>query len=156
MAATPRPATANVALLLVRLILATVFLYHGSQKLFGWFGGGGIAGTAGYFAYLHLPLPTLNAWLSALAEFLGGVFLLIGSGLRIALIPLIINMIVATLVTLPGGFNVMTHGCEYPLTLLVVLIALEITGPGVWTLGNLLMGDRPAVGGTLSPTATAR
>lgn len=126
------------ALLLLRLLLATVFIFHGSQKLFGWFGGYGIEGTAGWMASIGIPMPTLSAILAASAEFFGGLVLLIGTGTRLAIIPLAFTMAVA-IITVHGsaGFSNQTGGFEYPLTLGITLIALGLMGPGQFTIARL-------------------
>ncbi len=127
------------ALLLIRLAVAAIFLYHGSQKLFGLFGGPGLAGVATIFSHMGLPYPYISAVLSGCAEFFGGLIFLLGSGLRISAVPLSFNMLVATVVSAHhGGFSVMTGGCEYPLSLLVVVVAMGLLGPGGFTLGALL------------------
>lgn len=133
----------DVALLLIRLIIATIFLYHGSQKLFGAFGGPGLKGWHSYIVSMGMPMPWVSAILSACAEFFGGLIFLVGTGLRIIAIPLAINMMVATWVTHGHGFNVMNNGCEYPLCLLVIVVAMFLMGPGRFTLGALFRGIRP-------------
>ncbi len=133
----------DIALLLIRLIIATIFLYHGSQKLFGAFGGPGLKGWHGAMVSMGIPMPWVSAVLSACAEFFGGLIFLIGTGLRIIAIPLAINMMVATWVTHGHGFNVMNNGCEYPLCLLVIVVAMFLMGPGRFTLGALFRGVRP-------------
>ena len=60
-------------LLLVRVGLAGPMIYHGSQKLFGWFGGYGIEGTAGWMASQGIPFPVLSTTLAGSAEFFGGL-----------------------------------------------------------------------------------
>lgn len=133
------------ALLLLRLVLAAVFIFHGSQKLFGWFGGHGIEGTAGWMASIGIPLPTLSAILAATAEFFGGLVLLIGTGTRLAVVPLTITMAVA-IITVHGsaGFSNQAGGFEYPLTLGITLIALGLMGPGQFTLARLFAPRRAA------------
>ena len=54
----------DLGLLLIRLVLAAVFIYHGGQKLFGWFGGPGLQGFAGMLADHHAPFPYVAAILS--------------------------------------------------------------------------------------------
>lgn len=129
----------DAALLLVRAVLAAVFIHHGSQKLFGWFGGYGIEGTAAWMAGIGIPLPTLSAILAASTEFLGGIVLLLGTGARLAVVPLVFTMAVA-IITVHGsaGFSAQAGGFEYPLTLGVVLIALGLMGPGQFTITRLL------------------
>jgi putative oxidoreductase len=133
----------DVALLLIRLMIATIFLYHGSQKLFGAFGGPGLKGWHAFIVSLGMPMPWVSAILSACAEFFGGLIFLVGTGLRVIAIPLAINMMVATWVASKGGFSVVHNGCEYPLCLLVFVIAMFIMGPGRFTLGSLFRGVRP-------------
>ncbi len=135
--------TQDVALLLIRLIIAAIFLYHGSQKLFGAFGGPGLKGWHGMIVSMGMPMPWVSAVLSACAEFFGGLIFLVGTGLRIIAVPLAVNMMVATWVTHGHGFNVMNNGCEYPLCLLVIVVAMFLMGPGRFTLGALFRGVRP-------------
>ena len=78
----------DTALLLIRLMIGIVFVFHGSQKVFGVFGGHGVEGFAAYLSSLNIPFPLLNAWAAALTELLGGIALLLGMGVRIAAIPL--------------------------------------------------------------------
>jgi putative oxidoreductase len=135
--------TQDVALLLIRLIIATIFLYHGSQKLFGAFGGPGLKGWHAFIVSLGMPMPWVSAILSACAEFFGGLIFLVGTGLRVIAIPLAINMMVATWVASKGGFSVMHNGCEYPLCLLIIVIAMFLMGPGRYTLGSMFRTIRP-------------
>jgi putative oxidoreductase len=126
----------DTGLFLIRAILAVVFIYHGSQKLFGWFGGYGIEGTAGWMASVGIAFPTLSAILAGATEFVGGIALLVGTGTRLAAIPMAFTMLVAVATT-HRGFNAQTGGMEYPLTLCVILLALVLLGPGSFTVGNL-------------------
>ena len=64
---------ADIGLFLIRAVLAVVFIYHGSQKLFGWFGGHGIGGTAGWMESMGIPYPMLSAVLAGGTEFFGGI-----------------------------------------------------------------------------------
>lgn len=132
----PSPAKTHLALLSLRLMLAVVFIYHGSQKLFGLFGGHGLTGFAGYLASLGVPLPSVSAFLAASAEFVGGLALLSGLGLSLMAIPLSFTMLVAAF-TAHSGFNAVNGGNEYPLVLAVAVIALGLTGPGAYTLSAL-------------------
>ena len=68
----------DVALLLIRAMLGVVFVYHGSQKLFGAFGGGGLSGMAGFLEQLQEPVP----YVSALTGRGGGVLRRVGSAAR--------------------------------------------------------------------------
>src|SRR5579872_6832592 len=76
---------------LMRVMVGVVFLAHGAQKLFVY----GIPGTAGFFAHAGIPFPMVSAVLSIGAEFLGGLFLILGLFTRPAAAVLVINMAVA-------------------------------------------------------------
>ncbi len=129
----------DAGLLMIRLILAAVFIYHGGQKLFGWFDGFGLHATAGFLAGLRIPHPLVAAILSGATEFFGGVILLVGTGTRLAAVPMAFNMAVACLtVHFHKGFGAQAGGMEYPLTLGVVLVTLILLGPGRITLGRLI------------------
>jgi putative oxidoreductase len=135
-----RISAADLGLLIIRLALAAVFIYHGSQKLFGAFGGPGIEGFTGFLKSLNVPMPEVSAWLAALAEFVGGIILVLGTGTRLAVIPMIITMIVAIVKVHPSAFSAQNGGMEYPLVLGSVLLGLLLIGPGRITIGRLLGG----------------
>ena len=126
--------TTNVALLALRVILATVFIFHGSQKLFGWFGGYGLTATGQYMESIGIPFGTVSAFLAGSTEFFGGILLLAGVLIPIVTVPMVVTMLVASFVAHGGGFNAQTGGMEYALTLAVVLASLGLQGGGDWTL----------------------
>lgn len=128
----------DAGLLGIRLMLGVVFAYHGSQKLFGTFGGPGIEGFAGFLASMGVPLPTLNAYLAGGAEFFGGLLLAVGFGARLASIPVAFTMFVAAFMVHGGAFGAQNNGMEYPLTLAVVTAGVGLVGPGRLTLANAL------------------
>lgn len=128
----------DVALLMIRGIVGVVFLFHGSQKLFGAFDGPGIAGMAGFNESLGIPFPVLSAWLASLTEFAGGAALLTGVGQRLISVPLAFTMLVASFVAHGGAFSAQAGGMEYPLTLTIIVAALGIAGPGSLTVLNAL------------------
>lgn len=119
----------DVGLLLVRVALSGPFLYHGAQKLFGWFGGSGLSGFAAYLDGMHIPLPLLSAFLAGASEFFGGVILLGGRG-WLGLLPLLFTMAVAVLTSAGHGYDVQHGGIEYPLALLLLLVAVILLGAG--------------------------
>ena len=119
----------DVGLLLIRAALAGPFLFHGAQKLLGWFGGSGPSGFAAYLEGLHVPLPLLSALLAGASELLGGVILLSGRGWP-GLLPLVFTMAVAILASSGRGYDVQHGGVEYPLALLLLLIAVLVLGAG--------------------------
>src|SRR5260370_39444137 len=73
----------NTATVILRLVLGVVFFAHGAQKMLGWFGGYGFSATMGFFTgMMHIPAPL--AFLAIVAEFFGGVGLILGLVTRIA------------------------------------------------------------------------
>jgi putative oxidoreductase len=123
----------DTGLLLMRIILAVVFVYHGGQKLFG-----GLEGFAGYLQSMGVPAPQVAAFLAAASEFVGGLVLLAGIGFRYALPPLVFTMLVASFKAHAGKFAVSDGGMEFALTLAVVTLGLFFTGPGAFGLGGLI------------------
>jgi putative oxidoreductase len=129
----------DVALLLIRVWLGITFVAHGGQKLFGWFGGGGIPGTARYLEDLGIRPGRFWAVLAGLGEFGGG--LLVGLGLLTALGALaIITTMVVAIAAVAGrrGFWVERGGYEYNLLIIVVSLALILAGPGSFALDRIL------------------
>lgn len=130
--------TQNIALLSLRTILAVVFIFHGSQKLFGWFGGYGLTATGQYMESIGIPFGTASAFLAASTEFFGGILLLAGVLVPLVSIPMVFTMLVAAFVAHGSGFSAQTGGMEYPLTLAVVLASLGLLGGGDWTLERFI------------------
>ena len=109
--------------LLLRVALGVVFIAHGYQKI-----AGGVGGFSQSVARLGFPVPYLFAWGAALAEFLGGICVLVGLFTRYAALAIATVMAVAvTRVHLREG---LIGGYEYPLVLLVVAGAVMLTGAG--------------------------
>ena len=72
------PMSADIALLVLRLVIGGLLAAHGAQKLFGWFGGFGLRATGGYLADLGFRPGVLFATLAGLAEAAGGLLLVLG------------------------------------------------------------------------------
>src|SRR5437588_8154807 len=84
----------DTATAVLRLALGVIFFAHGAQKMFGWFGGFGLAGTMGFFTgMLHVPAPF--AYLAIAAEFFGSLGLIFGLLTRLASFGIACNMLVA-------------------------------------------------------------
>jgi putative oxidoreductase len=125
----------DVGLLILRLVVGLTVAAHGSQKLFGWFGGYGIAGTGQFLEKLGFRPGKVQAVLAGLCELGGG--LLIATGLATPLGTALITavMVVAVgSVHLPKGFWVSDGGFEYNLLLVASTFALACTGPGEYSL----------------------
>jgi len=130
-----RAATAaDTALLLTRVALGLPFIFHGAQIAFGAFGGPGLQGFSGF---THMPLPI--AALVGYGEFLGGLGILFGVLSRLASASVGLIMLGAIfLVHMKNGYDVQKQGVEYPLTLLILAVAIIAAGPGRHTLARLL------------------
>jgi len=115
-------------ILLLRLVVGLAFAAHGAQKLFGWFGGGGPQGTAGFFASLGYRAPAAMAILAGLSELGGGLLLAAGFLTPLAALLLVTVMLnaIATVKWRQGFFA----GYELDLTFLTVAVAVTATGPG--------------------------
>ncbi|HVJ49700.1 DoxX family protein [Desulfitobacterium sp.] len=128
--------------LILRIALGIVFFAHGSQKIFGWFGGFGWTGTLGFFQQA-MGIPPFLAGLSFLAEFVGGVLILLGLLTRPAALAIAVTILVAGLkVGLPNGFfldsNGPNNGIEYVFVLFLLAIYFVIKGSGRISLDSLL------------------
>jgi putative oxidoreductase len=114
--------------------LAAVFIAHGAQKLFGMWGGGGLAGTTTYFSQLGLEPAYPLAVIAGVVEFGGGILLLLGAYTQVVAALLTIQMLVAIwTVHLAGGFF-LPAGYEFNLTLIAALVSVILTGPGVFSV----------------------
>jgi putative oxidoreductase len=129
----------SYGLLLIRLVFGLSLAAHGSQKLFGWFGGGGPHTTAGFFEKLDFRQPLAMAVLAGLAEFGGGLLLAAGllTPLAACLMAAVMLNAIAT-VHWPKGFWVTGGGYEYNLAILTAAVAVAATGPGRFSLDNAL------------------
>ncbi|MBA3245382.1 MAG: DoxX family membrane protein [Actinobacteria bacterium] len=126
-------------LLLLRLLVGLAFAAHGAQKLFGWFGGGGPAGTAGFFASLGYRAPALLALLAGLAELGGG--LLLASGLATPLAALALATVMLNAIVTVKWREGFLSGYELEATYLIIVVSLAATGPGRLSLDRALGWD---------------
>ena len=128
----------------LRLFLGVVMLPHGAQKLFGWFGGHGFAGTMHFFT-VSMGIPYVFALLAILAEAVGSVGLILGFFTRICAFGIGTTIVVAVLmVHLKNGFFMnwfgmqAGEGYEYHLLVLGMVLTLMLTGGGRWSLDSVL------------------
>lgn len=127
--------TTGLDTLPLRIGAGITFAAHGSQKLFGWFGGYGLEGTAGWMESIGLAPGILMAALAGGAEFFAGLLLIIGLLVRPAALLLAFTMLVAIVtVHLENGFFMATNGFEFALALLVISITLAIRGAGSFSI----------------------
>ncbi|WP_211881156.1 DoxX family protein [Pseudarthrobacter albicanus] len=143
--ATTRPVAAAAAQTLFRVALGGVLIAHGSQKLFGWFGGGGIEGTSKGMHAMGFRPATPSAILAGVAEAGAGVALALGLATPAAGAAAATTMGVAASVHAPNGFFAAEGGLEYPAVLGLAAASFTIGGPGLFSLdaltGHVL--DRP-------------
>lgn len=126
----------------LRIAVGAVFLAHGAQKLFGLWGGGGLAGTAAMLEQLGFRPGYPWAALVAVVEFGGGLLLIVGALTMAAGFALLVEMVVATWkVHLSNGFflNWMLvpgrgHGYEFNLVLIAALLCLILSGAGAFSI----------------------
>jgi len=129
----------RLAVLILRLFLGFVFMMHGSQKLLGAFGGGGVSGVAGMMGKLGIEPSLLWAWVVSITEFVGGVCLFFGFLTRFWAAGLVIDMAVAVVkVHLVNGFFVGKNGVELPLTFGVIALVILLTGPGSMSMDRAI------------------
>jgi putative oxidoreductase len=129
----------NEGLLLARLVFGLVMAAHGSQKLFGWFGGYGISGTGGFLESLGWRPGRLFAALAGIAEFGSG--LLVASGFLGPIGPalmLSVMIVAAISVHWKNGLFAQNGGIEVPLLYSTTAVALALTGFGPFSLDAVL------------------
>jgi putative oxidoreductase len=148
----PAPLITDVGLAIVRTLLAVLFIYHGSRRLFGAFDGPGLESSARYFANTAGLSPgKLFAILSGVTEFGGGIALAAGLFARLAGLGIFVDMMMAIItVTFTNGINSTggNNGYELNLALGVLALVIAIFGPGRLSADALLerrlVGTNPA------------
>jgi putative oxidoreductase len=129
----------DLALLVLRVVIGLLFVGHGSQKLFGMFGGGGLRATADQFDAISLRPGHMHARAAGGAEVLGGSLLALGLVTPVGS-ALVTAVMVAAIVSvhLPNGLWNHKGGYEYNLVMIAAAFALAGVGPGDWSLDNAL------------------
>jgi putative oxidoreductase len=124
----------NLELLIMRIACSLPFIYHGAAILFGVFGG---PGPHNFAAFMHAP--DIVGYLVGLAQFAGGIAILLGALLRVGCVSVIIVMCGAVfMVHLPNGYDISHQGMEYALTELLLSLGLLLAGPGKFSLASVL------------------
>jgi putative oxidoreductase len=146
----------DLGLLALRTAVGGVLFAHGAQKLFGWFGGGGLEGTAQAMDHMGFEPGHQNALAAGLGEAGGGALLVVGLATPAAGAVVAGTMAGATAVHFPAGFFAHGGGYEYPALLGACGIALGIAGAGRYSMDHAIGHalDRPWVG-VLAFTASA-
>jgi putative oxidoreductase len=129
----------SAGLLIVRLVLGLGFAAHGAQKLFGWFGGHGLAGTGGFFEGLGFRPGKRFALLAGLGEMSGGLLVALGLfGPAGPAIVVMVMIVAAVTVHVGNGFFASSSGIEMPLLYAAGVTAIAFAGPGAWSLDAAL------------------
>jgi putative oxidoreductase len=141
----------ELGLLVLRVVVGLLFFGHGAQKLFGWFGGYGLAGTGGFFEQIGFPHGKRQAALAGLAEAGGGILLALGLITPVAAALIISVMVVAvSKVHFAKGVWNQDGGFEYNLVLAASAFAVTAIGAGKWSLDNVLNLDVAGTGWALA------
>ncbi|MBI4707102.1 MAG: DoxX family protein [Candidatus Omnitrophica bacterium] len=130
---------ADLAVLILRICIGVVFVGHGLQAAFGFFGGPGIGGFSKMLESLGFAPALFWAYTGAYVELIGGLFIILGIFPRIAAFLILIFMIVAAAkVHLSKGFFLQNGGFEYNFVLACVCIALMLLGGGKFSFFDKL------------------
>lgn len=133
----------NRAATIARLALGIVMFPHGAQKLLGWFGGYGYAGTMGFFGQMHIP--AIFGTLAICAEFLGALGLIVGLLGRVAAFGIACNMVVAVALVhghvgffMNWGGTQKGEGFEYHILALALALVVMIYGSGAFSIDRAM------------------
>jgi putative oxidoreductase len=121
----------DLGLLVLRIVVGLTLAAHGVQKLFGWFGGYGLAGTGGVLEQMGFHPGKRAAFMAGFAETAGGLLLALGAATPLAatLVVGVMLVAIATVHWTKGFFN-SDGGYEYPMVLAVAALSAVVTGPG--------------------------
>jgi putative oxidoreductase len=128
-----------LGLLIVRLVVGLLFVGHGAQKLFGWFGGYGPKGTGGWLESIGVKPGVAMAVVAGLMELVGGLLFAAGLLTPLAAVIIVLTMLVAIVkVHGPNGLWATANGYEYNLVLVAIAIGIALIGAGDYSLDALI------------------
>jgi putative oxidoreductase len=129
----------DAGLLIARAVFGLVMAAHGTQKLFGWFGGYGLAGTGAFFEQLGFRPGKAFAAAASAAEIASGLLLALGLLGPVGPALMISVMVVAAItVHWTHGLFAQNNGIEVPLLYAAAAVAIALVGPGAYSLDALL------------------
>ncbi|MNZ77417.1 putative oxidoreductase MhqP [compost metagenome] len=128
-----------LGLLVVRLVVGLLFVGHGAQKLFGWFGGYGPKGTGGWLESIGIKPGVAMAVAAGLMELAGGILFAAGLLTPLAAVLLVLTMLVA-IVKVHGqnGLWSTANGYEYNLVIIAIAIGVALMGAGDYSVDALI------------------
>ena len=145
----------DAGLLIARVFLGMAMAAHGSQKAFGWFGGHGLKGTAGFFEKLGYKPGVLFAALAAYVEIFGGLLTALGLfGPAGPALILLVMIVAAGTIHIQNGFFASKNGFELNALYIAGALALTFGGPGALSLDDVF-GLGRFFNGTTNATAIA-
>ena len=152
---TPDAVALSAGLLVARLVFGLSMSAHGAQKLFGWFGGYGLAATSPFFEQLGFRPGRLFAAVASITELVGGILIALGLFGPVGPAMMLSVMIVAAItVHWKSGFFAASNGIELTLLYGAAAVGLALTGPGLFSL-DALFGLEALWSPTLAAVALA-
>jgi putative oxidoreductase len=150
----------HIGRLAARVVIGGLFVGHGTQKLFGWFGGPGLTGTEQMMGAIRMRPTRANALAAGVSESAGGALLMAGAATPLAASALMGTMLTAIRkVHQPKGVWAAQGGWEYNAVLIAALLALTDGGPGDLSvdaaLGRQEWGPRWALAGLAAGAAAS-
>lgn len=129
----------SIALLIIRVVFGVSLAAHGAQKLFGWWGGPGLAGFAGWLGSMNMRAPKAAALMAGLSEFVGGLLFAAGLLTPLAAV-LIVSVMLTAIATVhaKAGFFVTNGGWEYNTSIIAAAVAVAASGAGRYSLDDAL------------------
>ncbi len=129
----------DLGLLIIRVVVGILFIGHGAQKLFGWFGGYGLKGTGDWLASMGIKPGVAMALVAGLGELVGGILFLVGLLTPLAAVVIAGTMLVSILkVHGANGLWVTQNGYEYNLVLFALAVGIALIGPGRYAVDTFL------------------
>lgn len=144
----------KIGRLLLRLTVGSLFFGHGTQKLFGWFGGHGLEATSNMFDSMGMRPGNRNALAAGVAETGGGAGIALGLAMPLSAATLTSVMLTAiNRVHLKNGPWATNGGYEYNIVLIAAVLALVEVGPGELSFDHILGSERSGPGWALAALA---
>lgn len=131
----------DAGLLIIRVVVGGVMIFHGTQKLLGWWDGEGLDGTAAFFDRQGFRPPKVMAVIAGCIETIGGALFGVGLIVSIAAVLLISTLVNVVILHARNGLDRKKNGFEYELVLLATVAGIALTGPGAYALDTLFKVD---------------